>query len=199
MSLHNFPEGMAIGSGSAESAGTGLLVAVAIALRLSSGGMAGRAPFVGGKLGSGKAFLLALFSAFPQSSVLSRFLLGNLPPPKRMPLPWRLPAAPCWRWPSGNCFRKRGRTFPGGNRPLLAFGNPGCPDIDHPALKTKPQGLLSIICLKSTERSFFMFRKFFSFLLVLYAASGIAVSGNSWGNTCPSARIISIRTITSSW
>lgn len=81
MSLHNFPEGMAIGSGSAESAGTGLLVAVAIALHDLPEGMAVAAPFVGGKLGSGKAFLLALFSGL--STVLGAllgFFLGNLSP-----------------------------------------------------------------------------------------------------------------------
>ena len=80
MSLHNFPEGMAIGSGSAESAGTGLLVAVAIALHDLPEGMAVAAPFVGGKPGSGKAFCWPCFPAFPQSSVLSSGFSSGISP-----------------------------------------------------------------------------------------------------------------------
>ena len=80
MSLHNFPEGMAIGSGSAESAGTGLLVAVAIALHDLPEGMAVAAPFVGGNR-QREGVLLALFSGL--STILGAllgFFLGNLSP-----------------------------------------------------------------------------------------------------------------------
>ncbi|HEY8395633.1 MAG TPA: ZIP family metal transporter [Bacilli bacterium] len=79
MALHNFPEGMAIGSGSAESAGTGFLVALAIGLHDLPEGMAVAAPFVGGKLKNRKVFFLTLFSGFSTVfGALLGFFLGNL-------------------------------------------------------------------------------------------------------------------------
>lgn len=79
MALHNFPEGMAIGAGGAESSRTGLLVGLTIAFHDLPEGMAVAVPFVGGKLKNRRVFLLTLLSAF--STVLGAlvgYLLGSI-------------------------------------------------------------------------------------------------------------------------
>ena len=79
MALHNFPEGMAIGAGGAESSRTGLLVGLTIAFHDLPEGIAVAIPFVGGKLAKRRVFFLTLLSAF--STVLGAlvgYLLGSI-------------------------------------------------------------------------------------------------------------------------
>jgi ZIP family zinc transporter len=81
MALHNFPEGLAIGSSGAESARTGVIVAVTIALHDVPEGMAVATPFVGGKYKTRSIFFLTMLSGLSTvaGGVLG-FWLGNLSP-----------------------------------------------------------------------------------------------------------------------
>ncbi|MDD4000025.1 MAG: ZIP family metal transporter [Bacilli bacterium] len=79
MALHNFPEGMAIGSGGAESSKTGLIIALTIAMHDIPEGMAVATPFVGGSIKSQKVFFLTILSSL--STILGAvigYLLGNI-------------------------------------------------------------------------------------------------------------------------
>jgi ZIP family zinc transporter len=79
MALHNFPEGMAIGSGGAESTQTGFIIALTIALHDIPEGMAVATPFVGGSVKNRKVFLMTIFSSL--STIVGAvigYLLGSI-------------------------------------------------------------------------------------------------------------------------
>lgn len=64
MALHNFPEGMAIGSSSAYSLKSGLVVALVIAAHDIPEGMSIATPLSGGRMNKQKIFILTILSGF---------------------------------------------------------------------------------------------------------------------------------------
>lgn len=79
MALHNFPEGLAIGSAGAENEKIGLIVALTIAIHDIPEGMAVATPFVEGKFKNNSIFLITMLSGL--STVIGGmvgFWLGNI-------------------------------------------------------------------------------------------------------------------------
>lgn len=72
MSLHNLPEGMAIGSGAAHDSNMGLVLAILIALHDIPEGMAVGVPLIAGNMNKWKAVLLTVLSGV--STVLGGWL-----------------------------------------------------------------------------------------------------------------------------
>jgi len=79
MSLHNFPEGLAIGSSSAVNIKTGIIVAIIIAIHDIPEGMAIATPLTGGKMNKYKILILTVLSGLSTiAGAIIGKLLGNL-------------------------------------------------------------------------------------------------------------------------